>query len=83
MSDSVHEKQIQIYNELINKVEANKIQRKKVLESLKDFYTRLPDIKNVEVLLTEFKAHNDELIDYILELSDIVNWTLNRLEARW
>ena len=49
------------------------VQRKKTLQSLSDFYERLSDIKDVKMVLTEFKAQNDALVDYIIELESIWN----------
>jgi hypothetical protein len=65
--------------ELNRRVEENKFQHKQCLESMRDFYARLPNIQNPSIALTEFKAHNDELIDYILALSDVVDWVFDQL----
>lgn len=48
-------------------------QRKRALTSLTNFYKRLPNISDVKLVLTEFKSHNDELIDYIIALESLWN----------
>lgn len=50
-----------------NKEELTRI-RNKSLRSMNAFYDRLPSIKDPKMAMIEFKAHNDELIDYIKEL---------------
>jgi len=49
------------------------IQRKKTLQSLSDFYDRLPNINDAKIAMVEFQAHTEELIDYIGELETIWN----------
>lgn len=50
--------------------------RKQTMESLSEFYKRLPEIKDIKILLTEFKSQNDSLVDYIQELEKGYNEVL-------
>ena len=60
--------------------------RRQVLDSMTDFYNRLPTIPNTCpkcgsiiklpnacLAMVEFKTHNDELIDYIIELESFLS----------
>lgn len=65
--------------------------RTKVIESMSEFYDRLPTIQNTCsqcgsiirlpkacLAMVEFKAHNDELIDYIIELESMIKELLQK-----
>jgi len=65
--------------------------RTKVMKSMSEFYDRLPTIENICpdcgsaiklpkacLAMVEFKAHNDELIDYIIELERIIGELLTK-----
>jgi len=53
--------------ELNQKLQELKVQSDKARNSLSEFYTRLPNIKDSGVVITELQTHIDELIDHIVD----------------
>lgn len=55
------------------------VERTKNLGLMNDFYERLPNIKDTKLAMVEFKAHNDDLIDYIIMLEGLVKEVLESI----
>lgn len=73
--------QEQLVSQIQDRIKTANLTRTKTMASMHEFYNRLPNIKDSASAMVEFKSHNDDLVDYIIELEGIIKENVALLEG--